>query len=202
MTYYWCVSWEWRHNGRNSISNHQPHDYLLNRLFRRRSKKTSNPRVTGLWAGNSPGTGEFPAQMASNAENVSIWWRHRVLQHKSLHAFTPTRSRSGGGAGAKSAPQQMGPTPNFPRPLRNRALQTIFVLKEWQIGLRPHRVCVNIPAVAEQGCQNPPVSALQPLRACVNVALRRLQRRRSFVTLGLHMEYRPAVERKKPPTIN
>ena len=23
-----------------------------------------------------PGTGEFPAQMASNAENVSIWWRH------------------------------------------------------------------------------------------------------------------------------
>ena len=30
-------------------------------------------RVTGLCAGNSPGTGEFPAQMDSNAENVSIW---------------------------------------------------------------------------------------------------------------------------------
>ena len=27
---------------------------------------------------NSPETGEFPAQMASNAENVSIWWRHYV----------------------------------------------------------------------------------------------------------------------------
>ena len=25
------------------------------------------------------GTGEFPAQMASNAENVSIWWRHCEL---------------------------------------------------------------------------------------------------------------------------
>ena len=25
------------------------------------------------------GTGEFPAQMASNAENVSIWWRHHAL---------------------------------------------------------------------------------------------------------------------------
>ena len=25
---------------------------------------------------NSPGTGEFPAQIVSNAENVSIWWRH------------------------------------------------------------------------------------------------------------------------------
>ena len=33
-------------------------------------------RVTGLCAGNSPVTGEFPAQMASNAENVSILWRH------------------------------------------------------------------------------------------------------------------------------
>ena len=35
-------------------------------------------RVTGLCAGNSPVTGEFPAHMASNAENVSIWWRHHV----------------------------------------------------------------------------------------------------------------------------
>ena len=67
---------QWRHNGRNSVSNHQPHDCLLNRLFRRRSKKTSKLRVTGLCAGNSPVTGEFPAQMASNAENASIWWRH------------------------------------------------------------------------------------------------------------------------------
>ena len=46
---------------------------LLNRLFGCRSKKTSKLRVTGLCAGNSPGTGEFPTQMASNAENVSIW---------------------------------------------------------------------------------------------------------------------------------
>ena len=66
----------WRQNGRDSVSNHQPHDCLLNRLFRRRSKKTSKLRVTGLCARNSPGTGEFPAQMASYAENVSIWWRH------------------------------------------------------------------------------------------------------------------------------
>ena len=35
--------------------------------------KKSKFRVTGLCAGNSPGTGEFTAQMASNAENVSIW---------------------------------------------------------------------------------------------------------------------------------
>ena len=35
-------------------------------------KKTSKLRVTGLCARNSRGTGEFPAQMASNTENVSI----------------------------------------------------------------------------------------------------------------------------------
>ena len=105
----------------DGVSNRQPHHCLLNRLFRRRSKKISKLRVTGVCAGihrgpvnsphkwrlkspasplftqpfiqtqikenikaprhwrlcgDSPGTGEFPAQMASNAENVSIWWRH------------------------------------------------------------------------------------------------------------------------------
>ena len=66
----------WRHNGCDSVPNHQPRECLLRRLIRRTSKKTSKLRVTGLCAGNSPETGEFPAQMASNAENVSIWWRH------------------------------------------------------------------------------------------------------------------------------
>ena len=45
-------------------------------LFRRRSKKTSALRVTGQCEGNSPVTGEYPTQRASNAENVSIWWGH------------------------------------------------------------------------------------------------------------------------------
>ena len=44
---------------------------------RRRPKKTSKLRVTGLCARNSPGTSKFPAQRVSNAENVSIWWRHK-----------------------------------------------------------------------------------------------------------------------------
>ena len=71
-----CPTSLWHHNGRDAVSNNQPHDCLLNRLFMRRSKKTSKLRVTGLCAVNSPVTGEFPAQMVSNAENVSIWWRH------------------------------------------------------------------------------------------------------------------------------
>ena len=77
-TVLWHMSLPWRHNGRDGVSNHQPHDCLLNRLCGRRSKKTSKLRVTGHCAGNSPGTDEFTAQMTSNAENVSIWWRHHV----------------------------------------------------------------------------------------------------------------------------
>ena len=48
--------------------------------LRRRSRKTPKLRVTGLCVGNSPLTSKFPGHMASNAENVSIWWRHHVLQ--------------------------------------------------------------------------------------------------------------------------
>ena len=59
-----------RHDGHDSVSNHQPHHCLHNRLFGYRSKKTSKLRVTGLCADNSPGTG--------NSENVSIWWRHHA----------------------------------------------------------------------------------------------------------------------------
>ena len=52
---------QWRHNDSDGVSNHQPPDCLLNRLFRHRSKKTSKLRVTGLCAGNSPVTGKlFP----------------------------------------------------------------------------------------------------------------------------------------------
>ena len=51
-------------------------------------KKTSKLRVTGLCEGNSPVTDEFPAQRAaSNAENVSIWWRH--------HGYTTTHGKQG-----------------------------------------------------------------------------------------------------------
>ena len=49
---------------------------------RRKSKETSKLHVTGLCVGNSPVTSEFPAQKASNAENVSIWWRHHGKSSK------------------------------------------------------------------------------------------------------------------------
>ena len=78
----WCSgsALRWHRNGHGGVSNHQPRHCLLNHLFGCRSKKTSKLRVTGLCAGNSLVPGEFPAQMASNAENVSIWWRHHRNQ--------------------------------------------------------------------------------------------------------------------------
>ena len=63
---------QWRHNERQSVSNHQCFDCLLNRLFRRRSKETSKLRITGLCDGISQGH--------SNAENASIWGRHHGLR--------------------------------------------------------------------------------------------------------------------------
>ena len=50
------ITLQWRNNERDGVSNHQPHDCLPNGLF--------------------------PTQMASNAENVSIWWRlHDHIVH-------------------------------------------------------------------------------------------------------------------------
>ena len=72
----------WRHNEHDGVSNHHPHDCLLNGLFRRRSKKTPKLRISGLCAGNSPVTGEFPAQMASDAECfhfMTLSWRSASL---------------------------------------------------------------------------------------------------------------------------
>ena len=71
-------SLQWRHMELGGVSDHQPHECLLDRLIRRRLKKTSKLRVTGLCAGNSPVIGELPAHRASNVKNVSIWWPHHV----------------------------------------------------------------------------------------------------------------------------
>ena len=60
-------------------------------LFKRRSKKISKLRVTGLCEGNSPVTGEFPTQRASNAE-------------KSFHVMTSLWRMSGRGIASWSAP--------------------------------------------------------------------------------------------------
>ena len=63
------LSLQWRHNERDSVSNHQPRECLVSRLIRRRSKKTSKLRVTGLCAAihrrpvNSPHKGSVTRKM-------------------------------------------------------------------------------------------------------------------------------------------
>ena len=81
-----CLPLQWRHNGCDGVWNHLLHHCLLNRLFRRRSKKTLKLRITGLCTWVSPVTGEFPVQKASDAENISIWWRHLALPCYQLSA--------------------------------------------------------------------------------------------------------------------
>ena len=63
-------------NERDGVANHRRPHGLLNCLFKRRTKNRSKLHVTGLCAGKSSVTGEFPAQSTSNVENVSIWWHH------------------------------------------------------------------------------------------------------------------------------
>ena len=70
---------QWRHNGHDGVSYHQPHHCLLNRLFSADQRKYQSSASLAFCDGNSPVTGEFPAQMASNAENVYIWRRHHAL---------------------------------------------------------------------------------------------------------------------------
>ena len=64
----------WCHNERDGVSNHWGLDCLLSR-----SKKTSKLLVTGLWVGNPP---------ASNAENISIWWRHNGFVDPEWHGIS------------------------------------------------------------------------------------------------------------------
>ena len=54
------LSLQWRHDEHDGVSYHQPHDCLLNRSYRHRSKKTWKLCVIGLCEENSPVTGEFP----------------------------------------------------------------------------------------------------------------------------------------------
>ena len=103
------ISLLWRHNGHDGVSNHQPHDCLLNRLFWCRSKKTPKLRVTGLCAGNSPGT--------SNAENIPIGWRRHVKIYDVVtYAWASCQIRKIAGAHAPGMPGTFSPSPQVSDP--------------------------------------------------------------------------------------
>ena len=67
-------------NGRDSVRLKSPASRLFTESFIQTQIKENMKAPRHLpFAGNLPGTGEFPAQLASNAENVSIWWRHHGI---------------------------------------------------------------------------------------------------------------------------
>ena len=73
-----------RHNGHDGVWNHNPHHCLPNRLFRRRSKKASKLRVTGLCEGNSLGPVNSPhkgpvTRKMFPLDDVIMEFRHRLL---------------------------------------------------------------------------------------------------------------------------
>ena len=69
-------SLQWHHNERGGVSNHRGFDCLLNHLIKRRSKKTSKLRVTGLCEGIHRWPVKSPHKGPLTRKNVSIWWRH------------------------------------------------------------------------------------------------------------------------------
>ena len=70
---------QWLQIERDGVSNHQPHDCLLNRLFKTQIKVTSKLHVTGRCEGNSPVTGEFTAQRVSNAYRMASYGTSVIL---------------------------------------------------------------------------------------------------------------------------
>ena len=70
---------QWRHNGRDGVSNHQPHDWSYNRLFGRRSKKTSRSASLAFVRGIHRGPVNSPHKWPVTRKKVSIWSRHHGI---------------------------------------------------------------------------------------------------------------------------
>ena len=78
---------QWRHNEGDGVSTYQPHDCLLNRLFRCRSNQTSKLRVSGLCEGNSPLTGRFGYKQISSEAWFDLQPKFPYRNHSFLNTF-------------------------------------------------------------------------------------------------------------------
>ena len=94
-TIYFCGEWfplQWRHHERDGVSNHRCLDYLHNRLFRRRSKKTSKLCVTGVCLGNSS---RWPVESPHKVPvtRKTFPFDGVIMKHvKNWHSWSPRRS--------------------------------------------------------------------------------------------------------------
>ena len=90
----------WRNNKRGGISNHRRFDYLLNRLFRRRSTKHQSSASLDLCGGG----GDNPSVTGGSHRNgsvtrilFSLWWRHHgkgIRTELAGSIFLPTTSKT------------------------------------------------------------------------------------------------------------
>ena len=71
---------QWRHNDHNGVSNHQPHCCLLSFIQAQIKENIKAPRHWPL-CGEFTGTGEFPAQSASNQVTRKMFPFDDVIMH-------------------------------------------------------------------------------------------------------------------------
>ena len=115
-----CITLRWRHNGRDSVSNHQPHHCLLNRLFRRSSKKYQSSAslafVRGIhrWPVKSPHKGTVTRKMFP-FHDVIMWTHMNCIS-------TNTKQST-----AKLFVESIDRIYTFPQKL------CIFILEQWRL---------------------------------------------------------------------
>ena len=85
-------SLQWRLNWHDGVSNHQLKS-VYSPVYSGADQGKHQSSASLAFEGNSPVTGEFSAQRASNAENVSIWWRHHAKCQ--LYVIPPTTASFG-----------------------------------------------------------------------------------------------------------
>ena len=80
------ASLQWRHNDHDGVSNTSLTVVYSTVYTDADQSKHQSSRHWPL-CGEFTGTGEFLAQRASYAENVSIWWRHHVFTRPTLQLW-------------------------------------------------------------------------------------------------------------------
>ena len=84
----------WRHNERDGVSNHQPHDCWLNRLFRRPASLAFVPG-THRWSVNSPHKGPVTRKMFPFDDVIMEGPAMQKASHHLGTTFDPGREHAG-----------------------------------------------------------------------------------------------------------
>ena len=134
ISFFNLITLLWRHNEHDGVSNHQPHDCLLNRLFRRRSKKIAKPRVTGdRWFPRTNGqwSGKCLHLMTSSWEKIN-----RNRKRRTVHVFIRLFEKRTYYAVAMSVRLSVRPPVRVFRTFLQHAFVKILFSKFWRLFLR------------------------------------------------------------------